>query len=225
MDTDKMHWAKRHNRHRVSVNWLYVSGMNLWQLYHLSRALSGNQPSALFGSCIMCHGPCQAISSKGFWPAVSSGKGPLVTGSCVRGHVSSIKALSGNKPQGLFGSYIMCQGPFSSCTMCQGLFSSCTICQRPCQATSPLVLMCWCLCAPCTLHMTVCVMRSLLCNVCLHCVNMYMLDIDLHLSCRLTMRLTHCTRLVYSGAQYSAFTLGYSVQHDTPSMYAIFPYE
>jgi len=44
MDTDKMHWAKRHNRHRVSVNWLYVSGMSLWQLYHLSRALSGNQP-------------------------------------------------------------------------------------------------------------------------------------------------------------------------------------
>lgn len=25
-DTDKMHWAKRHNRHKVSVNWLYVSG-------------------------------------------------------------------------------------------------------------------------------------------------------------------------------------------------------
>ena len=25
--TDKMHWAKRHKRHRVSVNWLYVSGM------------------------------------------------------------------------------------------------------------------------------------------------------------------------------------------------------
>ena len=25
-DTDKMYWAKRHNRHRVSVNWLYVSG-------------------------------------------------------------------------------------------------------------------------------------------------------------------------------------------------------
>ena len=25
-DTDKMHWAKRHNRHRVSPNWLYLSG-------------------------------------------------------------------------------------------------------------------------------------------------------------------------------------------------------
>ena len=25
-DTDKMHWAKRHNRHRVSINWLYESG-------------------------------------------------------------------------------------------------------------------------------------------------------------------------------------------------------
>ena len=35
-DTDKMHWAKRHNRYRVSINWLFVSGtQNLsfaWQL-------------------------------------------------------------------------------------------------------------------------------------------------------------------------------------------------
>lgn len=25
-DTDKMHWAKKHNRHMVAPNWLFVSG-------------------------------------------------------------------------------------------------------------------------------------------------------------------------------------------------------
>ncbi|KAL0050233.1 hypothetical protein WJX82_006909 [Trebouxia sp. C0006] len=38
MDTDKMHWAKRHNRHRVSVNWLYVSG------FHWKRAAEAKHP-------------------------------------------------------------------------------------------------------------------------------------------------------------------------------------
>ncbi|DBA95101.1 TPA: hypothetical protein ACH3X1_002613 [Trebouxia sp. C0004] len=37
-DTDKMHWAKRHNRHRVCVNWLYVSG------FHWKRAAEAKHP-------------------------------------------------------------------------------------------------------------------------------------------------------------------------------------
>ena len=51
MDTDKMHWAKRHTRHRVSVNWLYVSGMNL-------------------ASCTICQEPCPATSPEGFLVAI-----------------------------------------------------------------------------------------------------------------------------------------------------------
>ena len=33
-DTDKMHWARRHHRHRVSVNWLYVSGIAGSRMLH-----------------------------------------------------------------------------------------------------------------------------------------------------------------------------------------------
>lgn len=33
-DTDKMHWAKRHSRHMVSPNWLYVSGSSVFTAVH-----------------------------------------------------------------------------------------------------------------------------------------------------------------------------------------------
>ena len=35
-DTDKMHWAKRHGRHMVSPNWLYLSGtvLDIWCSLH-----------------------------------------------------------------------------------------------------------------------------------------------------------------------------------------------
>ncbi len=67
MDTDKMHWAKRHNRHRVSVNWLYVSGMNLWQLYHLSRVLSGTSPKGPLVAVPYVKGPVRQKAPRALW--------------------------------------------------------------------------------------------------------------------------------------------------------------
>ena len=169
-DTDKMHWAKRHNRHRVSVNWLYVSGMNLWQLYHLSRALSGDQAQGLFGSytmcqrvlsgnkpqglfdsciicqgpfssCTLCQGPCKASSPKDSLVAVSSAKGSLVAVSSAKGPVRQ-------------------QAP-SPLTL------------EPCAYELVLMSLCLAPCTPCTHDMTMSVMHSLLCSLCLHCQSVH----------------------------------------------------
>ncbi|KAL0027020.1 hypothetical protein WJX79_009746 [Trebouxia sp. C0005] len=47
MDTDKMHWAKRHNRHRVSVNWLYVSGFHWEKASEAKHPVTQKQADAL----------------------------------------------------------------------------------------------------------------------------------------------------------------------------------
>ena len=46
-DTNKMHWAKQHSRHRVSPNWLFVSG----------RQNGHNEMNVLS----VCAGPCHHL--------------------------------------------------------------------------------------------------------------------------------------------------------------------
>lgn len=175
MDADKMHWAKCHNQHRVSVNWLYVPGMNLWQLipyvkspvrqsalstcwqlYHVSRALSGNKLQGLFGSCIICERPFSSCTK------------------CQRPCQA-----------GLVTDCITCQGPFSNCTICQGrcqatnpkgsLIAASSV-KGPVRQQAPISFTL----EPCAYKLVIgswhtlpsvslCVMCSLLCRLCLHC--------------------------------------------------------